>query len=44
MALLGEAKELNVAFYAGLSLIIVSVVLQMISYHLSVKNSGKLSE
>jgi drug/metabolite transporter (DMT)-like permease len=32
MLLLGEAKELNVAFYAGLTLIIVSVVLQMISY------------
>jgi drug/metabolite transporter (DMT)-like permease len=32
MLLLGEAKELNAAFYAGLSLIIVSVVLQMFSY------------
>jgi drug/metabolite transporter (DMT)-like permease len=33
MALLGEAKELNAAFYAGLSLIIISVVLQMVSYY-----------
>jgi len=33
MLLLGEAKELNIAFYAGLSLIIISVVLQMIAYY-----------
>ena len=32
MLLLNEAKELNIAFYAGLSLIIVSVVLQMYTY------------
>jgi drug/metabolite transporter (DMT)-like permease len=32
MLLLGEAKELNAAFYAGLSLIVVSVVLQMFTY------------
>ena len=33
MLLLEEAKELTVAFYAGLSLIIISVVLQMIAYY-----------
>jgi len=32
MLLLNEAKELNIAFYVGLSLIIVSVVLQMFAY------------
>ena len=32
MLLLGEAKELNASFYVGLSLIIISVVLQMFSY------------
>ena len=32
MLLLNEAKELNIAFYAGLSLIIVSVVMQMLAY------------
>ena len=32
MLLLGEAKELNAAFYAGLSLIVVSVGLQMLTY------------
>ena len=32
MLLLNEAKELNIAFYAGLSLIIVSVVMQMFAY------------
>jgi len=32
MLLLGEAKELNIAFYAGLSLIIISVFMQMYAY------------
>jgi len=32
MLLLDEAKELNTAFYVGLSLIVVSVALQMFSY------------
>ena len=41
MVLLEEAKELNIAFYAGLSLIIMSVVIQMIAYyHQNTKKSG----
>jgi len=32
MLLLNEAKELNAAFYAGLSLIIISVILQMLMH------------
>ncbi|MDR0795612.1 MAG: DMT family transporter [Tannerella sp.] len=32
MLLLGETKELNTAFYMGLSLIIISVVMQMLAY------------
>ena len=33
MLLLNEAKELNAAFYVGLSLIIISVIIQMIRYN-----------
>ena len=33
MVLLGEAKELNSAFYAGLSLIIISVIMQMVVFN-----------
>jgi len=32
MLLLGEAKELNSAFYAGLMMIIISLLMQMMSY------------
>ncbi|MDR2232052.1 MAG: DMT family transporter [Tannerella sp.] len=35
MLLLGEAKELNAAFYAGIILIITSLLMQMISYRKS---------
>jgi drug/metabolite transporter (DMT)-like permease len=33
MLLLGEAKELNAEFYAGLSLIVISVIMQMLAYY-----------
>jgi drug/metabolite transporter (DMT)-like permease len=33
MVLLNEAKELNMAFYAGLSLIVASVGIQMLAYY-----------
>jgi drug/metabolite transporter (DMT)-like permease len=41
MVLLNEAKELNAAFYAGLSLIIISVILQMITYSKTQKDLKK---
>jgi drug/metabolite transporter (DMT)-like permease len=44
MVLLGEAKELNVAFYAGLSLIVISVLLQMYTYYNRNANQTQHSE
>jgi predicted membrane channel-forming protein YqfA (hemolysin III family) len=38
MILFGETKELNVVFYVGLGLIIISVVLQMIAHYQTQKN------